>query len=85
MLLDHLRALCTPTGGERADEAWPAILLVVEELIGEGTPPSNREVRDLLLPHLDDLPEVVGIPPGARLVLRRSTATSRPDPRLRLR
>jgi hypothetical protein len=70
MLLDRLRALCTLTGDALAEESWRSILLVVEELIGEGTPPSSREVRDLLLPLLDHLPEVAGVPPGCRLVLR---------------
>ena len=54
----------------------------VEELIGEGTAPSSREVRELLLPLLDDLPEVEDMPPGSRLVLReidRYLAT-RPTP-----
>ena len=70
MLLDRLRSLCTLTGDVRAEESWRSILMVVEELIGDGMPPSNREVRDLLLPLLDDLPEVVDMPPGCRLVLR---------------
>ena len=70
MLLDRLRSLCTPTGGERTDESWRSIITVVEELIGEGTPPSSREVRELLLPLLDDLPETEEMPPGSRLVLR---------------
>lgn len=67
MLLDRLRSLCTPTKGERS---WQSIFMVVEELIGEGTPPSSRAVREVLLPLLDDLPEVRDIPRGSRLVLR---------------
>jgi hypothetical protein len=70
VLLDHLRSLCTPTGDERAAASWRSILLVVEGLIDEGMAPSSREVRDLLVPLLDDFPEVVDLPPGARLVLR---------------
>ena len=81
-LLERLRSLCEPTGGERAEGSWRSIFLVLEELIGEATPPSSREVRELLLPLLDDLPEVEDIPPGPRLVLReidRFLAT-RPSP-----
>ncbi|MDR3617716.1 MAG: hypothetical protein P4L85_00055 [Paludisphaera borealis] len=69
-LLDRLRSFCAPIGGEPTDVAWRAIFNVVEELIGEGAPPSSREVRELLLPLLDDLPEAEEVPPGSRLVLR---------------
>ena len=69
-LLDRLRSLCTPTGSGRTDESWRSIIVVVEGLIGEGTPPSRREVRELLLPFLDELPEAEEMPPGFRLVLR---------------
>jgi hypothetical protein len=81
-LLERLRTLCSPTGGERTDGSWQSIFIVLEELIGEGTPPSSREVRELLLPLLDDLPQLEDMPPGSRLVLReidRFLAT-RPTP-----
>jgi hypothetical protein len=82
ILLDRLRSLCKTASGERTDGWWPSILIALEELIGEGMPPSNREIRDLLLPLLDDLPEVQDMPLGPRLVLReidRFLAT-RPSP-----
>ena len=66
-LLDRPRSLCSPTEGERS---WQSIFMVVEELIGEGMPPSSRELREVLLPHLVDLPEVTDRPPCSRLVLR---------------
>jgi hypothetical protein len=69
-LLDRLRSLCNPGGGEPTDEAWRAIVTAVDELINEGTPPSSREVRELLLPLLDELPGFEDTPPGFRLVLR---------------
>jgi hypothetical protein len=81
-LLERLRTLCSPTEVERADGSWQSIFIVLEELIGEGTPPSSREVRELLLPLLDDLPRLEDMPPGSRLVLReidRFLAT-RPTP-----
>ena len=51
-------------------------------MVGEGVPPSNREIRELLLPVIDDLPERDDFPDGFRLVLREidrflATASSR--------
>ena len=70
MLLDRLRSLCVKPDGERTDDSWRAVVAAVEEIVGEGVPPSSREVRDLLLPHVDDLPEGDELPPAFRLVLR---------------
>lgn len=56
--------------GQPGDEDWQAVVNTVEELISEGVPPSNREIRDLLLPVIDDLPDRDDLPPGFRLVLR---------------
>ena len=39
-------------------------------MVAEGLPPSSREVRDLLLPVIDDLPDRDDLPEGFRLVLR---------------
>jgi hypothetical protein len=69
-LLDQLRLLCTQNEPERTEESWRSILMVVEDLIHEGTPPSSREIRELLLPLLDELPELEDVPPGFGLVLR---------------
>lgn len=68
-------------GGD-AETCWPAIIGAVDEAVGEGVPPSSREIRGLLLPHIDDLPEGSDVPPGFRRVLReidRYLAT-RPPP-----
>ena len=35
--------------GEGADHDWQAIIRIVDELVGDGVPPSNREIRELLL------------------------------------
>lgn len=52
-------------------EAHCAILAeTIDELVQGGLPPSNRELRDLLLPVIDDLPELPATPPGFELVLR---------------
>ena len=71
VLLNRLRSLCMSNEGERTHESWWSIIPVVEELISEGTPPSSREVRELLLPLLDDLPDLGDRPPGFQLVLRQ--------------
>jgi hypothetical protein len=70
ILLDSLRSLCTSIEGERSDESWQTIIAIVADLIGEGTPPSSREVRESLMPLLDDLPAGEQMPPAFRLVLR---------------
>lgn len=62
--LQHIRA------GQGGDDDWQAVVTTVQELIGEGVPPSNREIRELLLPVIDDLPDRDDLPPGFHLVLR---------------
>lgn len=82
--LDRIRELAeTTTRGEGSDDDWQAIVTDVEEAIDEGLPPSNREVRELLSPIVDDLPDRDDLPPGFRMVLReidRYLAT-RPAPK----
>jgi hypothetical protein len=39
-------------------------------LVNHGLPPSNRELRDLLVPAIDDMPDLPEIPPGFEMVLR---------------
>jgi hypothetical protein len=56
--------------GVNPEQEWRAVLEAVEEAIDEGIPPSNREIRDLLLPVIDDLPDREDVSPGFRLVLR---------------
>jgi hypothetical protein len=69
-LLERLRGLVRRLDeGERAPEAWQAVVAAVEEVVAEGVPPSSRELRELLLPHLDELPEGEEVPPGFELVL----------------
>jgi hypothetical protein len=70
-LLDRLRPLVhSPGEGGDADASWRSIIEAVEEAVGEGVPPSSREVRGALLPHIDELPEGIDVPPGFRRVLR---------------
>lgn len=58
---------------ERPDDAageWPRVLELVDDLIGGGLPPSNAELRDLLLPVLEDIPDEPPPGPNMELVLR---------------
>jgi hypothetical protein len=57
-------------GGAANDNDWLALINVVDLIVGEGVPPSNREIRELLLPVIDELPERNDYPAGFRLVLR---------------
>jgi hypothetical protein len=56
--------------GASHDDDWRALITVVDGIVGEGVPPSNREIRDLLLPVIDELPAWDEYPDGFRLVLR---------------
>jgi hypothetical protein len=58
------------TEPESAEAHWKILVSTVNELITEGMPPSNRELRELLLPVIDDLPELADLPPNFQLVLR---------------
>lgn len=55
---------------ESGERSWEEAVAVVERLVADGLPPSSRELRDVLLPVLDDMPEMDDPPPGVRLVLR---------------
>ena len=63
-LLDGIRE------GRSTETDWRAVIDVVEDLLGKGVPPSSREIRELLLPTIDELPDMDDMPPGFRLVLR---------------
>ncbi len=55
---------------ERTDHGWPAVVSTVDQLVRSGVPPSNRELRELLLPLLDSIPERGDVPESLKLVLR---------------
>jgi hypothetical protein len=63
----HLDAL---REGHGTDEDWQAVIETVDKMVGGGVAPSDREVRELLLPVLDDLPERDDLPHGFQLVMR---------------
>ncbi len=91
-ILDDLRTHVTKIAeGDPSNDDWQAVIKTVEELLGERVPPSSREIRDLLLPIIDGLPDLGELPAGFQLVLReidrylatrtpRSTAAIAPKP-----
>ncbi len=56
--------------GKGGEEDWSVILETVAGLVGDGMPPSNRELRELLISIIDDVPDMEEPPRGFRLVLR---------------
>jgi len=55
---------------ENADEPWRILAATVDELVSDGLPPSNVELREALLPIIDDIPDFLEEPRGFQLVLR---------------
>jgi hypothetical protein len=55
---------------EDAANEWPRVFELIEELVTIGLHPSNPELRDLLLPVLEEMPEEPALPPNVQLVLR---------------
>lgn len=49
---------------------WPRVLELVNDLVAGGMPPSNAELRDMLLPVLEDIPDNPPPPPHVGLALR---------------
>ncbi|MFO0889910.1 MAG: hypothetical protein U0790_12315 [Isosphaeraceae bacterium] len=69
--LEELRGLRETILGEGLEgRDWPAFVDTIEQLIDGGMPPSARELRELLLPMLDLLPDPEDFPPGFRRALR---------------
>src|SRR5690606_1470755 len=68
----HLEAILAGRGTEHD---WNVLVEAVDEMVAEGLPPSNKVIRDLLMPVLDDLPDRDDLPPGLRLVLREIDRT----------
>jgi hypothetical protein len=70
-LIDRIRRARESIGeGKAANEEWSAILEAVDRLVAGGFPPSSRELRELLIPILDDMPDRDDLPRGVRLLLR---------------
>lgn len=70
--------------GESSDNAseWPRVLELLEDVVAAGVPPSNADIRELLLPVLDTLPEDQEPGPNAERVFRavNEYVATRPAP-----
>jgi hypothetical protein len=53
-----------------AEEEWRILAASVDELITDGLPPSNRELREIVLPVIEHLPDSFEAPVNFQLVLR---------------
>ena len=63
----HAKLIAKGTGGEHD---WRKVAEAIDEMVAEGVPASSVEVREVLLPILDNMPDMDGVPPGFSLVLR---------------
>lgn len=62
----HARRLRNGNGGP---DDWRKVIDVVDALVAEGTPPSSLDLREMLEPIIDDLPEDIDLPANFRLVM----------------
>ena len=82
----HLKRIADNTNPEERDYDWGKVIESADQLVTEGLPPSNIELRDILLPALDDIPDEIDLPKNVNLVLReidRFVSTKpvvKPDP-----
>lgn len=65
----HKTTLILNDPGAAADE-WKLLIRTVCDLVSGGVPPSNRELRELLIPVIEFLPEQDAVPQEFELVLR---------------
>ena len=74
----HVRRILSD-GGTAHD--WRQITETTGEMLADGTPPSNRDLRNVLLPVIDQIPEECELPTGFHAVLREIDhfLASRPD------
>jgi hypothetical protein len=67
--------------GKGTGNDWSKVIEAVDSLVGQGTPASNVDLRDMLIPIVDDLPDTNELPDGFQRVLRevdRHLATQNP-------
>jgi hypothetical protein len=65
----HLKRIKDQPGPDRMED-WQTVVATVSELVQDGLPPSNPDLRDQLRPVLDDLPESIEVPKPFQLVMR---------------
>lgn len=67
--IKHKASLLAASPSDAA-EHWKILADTVDELVAGGLPPSNVELRNLLLPIIEDVPDPAGTPRGFQLALR---------------
>jgi hypothetical protein len=65
----HLRRVHSDPVGDHGHD-WQKVADAVEELVDDGLPPSNVDLRDLVLPIADEFPDELPLPRNLDLVLR---------------
>jgi len=55
---------------ENSDDHWRLVATTIDELVTDGLAPSNRELRELLVPVIEYLPDIPDLPKGFLSVLR---------------
>jgi hypothetical protein len=55
--------------GSGSEDDWKKVVLAVESLVDDGIPPSNSDIRDMLVPIVDNMPDEMEVPPGFQRVL----------------
>jgi hypothetical protein len=65
----HLNKLQSTADRSGADADWRSLGAALARLLELGFPPSNKEIREILLPLVDDIPEAVALEPAFRRIL----------------
>lgn len=55
--------------GNGSEDDWQKVVGAVESLINDGVPPSNTDLREMLVSIVDDMPDDLEVPPGFQRVL----------------
>ena len=55
---------------EDSHDDWRTMLTAIDQLVENGVPPSDRSLREILMPAMDRMPDDLEIPPSAALALR---------------
>lgn len=66
----HKLSLLANAAAVEQREIWQALAAAVDQLVSGGLPASNKHLRELFLPVLEEMPELPEVPRGFQLFLR---------------